>query len=36
MFKVQERVMTVETAQELSYLVGNHCAETPFDDLCPV
>jgi hypothetical protein len=30
MFEVQQRIVTVETTQELPNLVGNHCAETPF------
>jgi hypothetical protein len=30
MLEVQQRVMTLKTAQELANLVGNHCAETPF------
>jgi hypothetical protein len=29
-FEVQERIMPVETAEELTNLVGNHCPETPF------
>jgi hypothetical protein len=30
LFKVQKRIMPVETAEELSDLVGDHCPETPF------
>jgi len=28
--EVQQRIVTVETTQELPNPVGNHCAETPF------
>ena len=31
MFEMQQRIVTVETTNELPNLVGNHCAETPFD-----
>jgi len=30
MLEVQQRVVTVETTKELPNLIGNHCAETPF------
>ena len=44
MLEVQERIVAVETAQELPNLDGYHCAETPFQvptrmtpvDLVPV
>jgi hypothetical protein len=28
--EVQERVMSVESAEKLPNLIGNHCPETPF------
>src|ERR1041384_7964598 len=31
--EVEERVVAVETAEELPNLVGNHCAATPFQVL---
>jgi hypothetical protein len=34
--EVQERVVPVETTQELPNLIGNHCAETPFQVAHPV
>jgi hypothetical protein len=30
---MEERVVAVETAEKLPNLVGNHCAETPFQVL---
>src|SRR5436190_21343655 len=30
LFEVQERIVSMETAQELPNLIGNHCPETPF------
>jgi hypothetical protein len=30
MLEMQQRIVTVETTQELPNPVGNHCAETPF------
>jgi len=34
--EMQQRIVTVETTNELPNLVGNHCAETPFAALTPV
>lgn len=44
MLEVQDRIMAVESAQELPDLIAHHCARTPFQyppcmtpvDLCPV
>jgi hypothetical protein len=30
---MQKRIVSVESAQELPNLIGNHCAETPFQYL---
>ena len=36
MFEVQERVVAVETADELPNLDGYHCAEAPFSHPHPL
>jgi hypothetical protein len=36
LFKMQQRIVTVETAQELPNFLGNHCAQSPFPSTCPV
>lgn len=30
MLEVQQRIMSMKTAEELPNLLGNHCPETPF------
>ena len=34
--EMEQRIVTVETAQELPKLVGDHCAQNPFPSTCPV